>query len=383
MKQEQNNDIDLLLRSLGRTARADFESVGPGEEHLDADELNAYAEKALPQAAHARYTKHIADCSRCRSIVSELSVAAGVVVEEKRKEPVVVPTGLKAFLANLFSPMVIRYVVPALALLIVGWVGFVVFRQSQTDRFSNLKPVEVAQKQVGDQQTNPRAGLTNEVTRDSVTSDKPVETKPEASKADKAGADGPREVKDAKSAQPVTSTDQVAAAPGSANSTTAAEPPPAPKPTPVAQETAGRRADTVVVAPEVATAKSNEKQAEKESKASQPSAVGGFAIGNPGKAKAEARGRGDAAPRDEETMKRRQADDKDVSETRSVGGRRFRKEGSVWIDVAYSSQATTNVSRGSEQYRALIADEPGIKTIADQLDGEVIILWKSRAYRIK
>jgi hypothetical protein len=72
------------------------------------------------------------------------------------------------------------------------------------------------------------------------------------------------------------------------------------------------------------------------------------------------------------------------AETRSVGGRHFRKSRGIWIDTAYdSSRTTVNVTRGSEQYRALVADEPGIKTIADQLDGEIIVVWKSRAYRIR
>ncbi|HEX6285174.1 MAG TPA: hypothetical protein VFZ71_09880, partial [Pyrinomonadaceae bacterium] len=76
--------------------------------------------------------------------------------------------------------------------------------------------------------------------------------------------------------------------------------------------------------------------------------------------------------------------DKDESETRSVAGRRFRKERGIWTDTAYdSATATVNVARGSEQFRALVADEPGIKTIAEQLDGEVIVVWKGRAYRIR
>ena len=41
------------------------------------------------------------------------------------------------------------------------------------------------------------------------------------------------------------------------------------------------------------------------------------------------------------------------------------------------------VVRGSEQYRVLIADEPGIRTIAESLAGEVIVVWKGRAYRIR
>jgi hypothetical protein len=87
---------------------------------------------------------------------------------------------------------------------------------------------------------------------------------------------------------------------------------------------------------------------------------------------------------DAEEKRERSLADKDQAETISVAGRRFRKHGSVWIDVAYSSsQGTTNVTRGSEQYRALIADEPGIRTIAEQLKGEVIVVWKGHVYRIR
>jgi len=83
---------------------------------------------------------------------------------------------------------------------------------------------------------------------------------------------------------------------------------------------------------------------------------------------------------------RREGADRDdsSSETRSVAGRRFRKQGGVWVDTAYNApRATMDLKRGSEPYRTLIADEPEIKTIADQLDGEIIVLWKGRAYRIQ
>lgn len=71
-------------------------------------------------------------------------------------------------------------------------------------------------------------------------------------------------------------------------------------------------------------------------------------------------------------------------ESRTVAGRRFVRDGNTWVDTTYdSSRATTRVARGSDQFRALVADEPGIRTIADQLDGIVIVVWKSRAYRIQ
>jgi hypothetical protein len=76
--------------------------------------------------------------------------------------------------------------------------------------------------------------------------------------------------------------------------------------------------------------------------------------------------------------------DESSGESRTVAGRRFRKQDGIWTDTAYDrSKEPVRLSRGSEQYRALIADEPGIKTIADTLDGEIIVVWKGRPYRIR
>jgi len=134
MKQEPKNEIDLLLRQIGRQDNSDGANDSSGamaEDHLDADELNSYAENSLPAAARARYTSHLADCTRCRQLVSQLSLAAGVLVEDK---PASIPatSGIKTFLSSLLSPMVLRYAVPALALLVVAFIGLTVFRQRAT-----------------------------------------------------------------------------------------------------------------------------------------------------------------------------------------------------------------------------------------------------------
>ena len=62
MKQERNNEMDLLLRRLGR--RDDATVANTVGDHLDADELSAFAENALPIPARARYTAHLAECKR-------------------------------------------------------------------------------------------------------------------------------------------------------------------------------------------------------------------------------------------------------------------------------------------------------------------------------
>jgi hypothetical protein len=73
-----------------------------------------------------------------------------------------------------------------------------------------------------------------------------------------------------------------------------------------------------------------------------------------------------------------------ATDRRTVAGRKFRREGDAWIDTAYKSgEATTVVRRNSEQFRALIADEPEIGRVASALGGEVVVVWRGRAYRIK
>jgi hypothetical protein len=73
----------------------------------------------------------------------------------------------------------------------------------------------------------------------------------------------------------------------------------------------------------------------------------------------------------------------DEAETRTVSGRQFRRVGNAWVDTAYkSSMAIRSVTRGTEAYQALVADEPVIASIADRLSGEVIVVWKGRVYRI-
>ena len=73
-----------------------------------------------------------------------------------------------------------------------------------------------------------------------------------------------------------------------------------------------------------------------------------------------------------------------TAETRSVAGHRFRRAGGAWVDVNYkSSMSSTGVRRGTDSYRALVADLPELGRVAEQLSGEVVVVIRSRAYRIR
>ncbi len=66
--------------------------------------------------------------------------------------------------------------------------------------------------------------------------------------------------------------------------------------------------------------------------------------------------------------------------TTSVGGKTFRRADNVWYDTAYRGQATKNVTRGTNEYKKLDA---GLRGIAENLGGTVVIVWKQKAYRIQ
>ena len=72
-------------------------------------------------------------------------------------------------------------------------------------------------------------------------------------------------------------------------------------------------------------------------------------------------------------------EDKSV-ETTNVGGRTFRRANNVWTDAAYRGQSATNVTRGTKEYKKL---DSGLRAIAENLGGTVIVVWKEKAYRIQ
>ena len=467
MNSDFDREIDRLLRGRGRAARGgDASPGGPtrgnGRDaadgdgaHLDADELSAYAEDALPAPTRLRFSAHLADCDRCRKIATGIVLSSGVAAELERREaeaarPVAAPSPpWRARLAALLSPRVLRFAAPALAICLVGAVAFVALRQSPQSL------TDIARQTASRPQENAPAAA-------------PTGALPEAGQGTTGSANSNLEPgllrpgTDDANAQPKSFPDQqhTAATAG----TDAA--PPAPAPAPVVADTttvaplaggagapaAPKAADEIVAQPsprdDAGGRKATEHdpraaaQAEAKEKTAGPEAVSRVYSGAANttnvqqqapKAAPSRRGGGGAdddagytqqrrndTARDEVSRagernavqreaereeykaapdtgaRRRQArpspptasqgtaaDAEPRAETRSAGGRQFRRQGSAWVDTAYRSQPVTTLSRGSERYRALVADEPDIDRIARQLGGEVLLVWKGRAYRIR
>lgn len=388
MKHSEDNEMDLLLRSLAKRASS-ISNTGNGaqrdDSHLDADELNAFAERSVPPAARARYTAHIADCSRCRKLVAALTAAAGLPITEIKTEDRA-QTSFWQRLPAFLSPAVLRFAVPALVLLAVVTVGIITLRQQQsTDYVAQNREAATPEKIINPQQ--PATGTTSDAPTESPSAAVPSPNPtPVTSKQANAG-------EKSTATEKVTSDDTTSgflakdASKPDASKAEEAQPKFAPEPASLpaakAQATATGEAnknEAVAIQKEGAagvtvTQGRDDRQAAPDREVDISRSRKAATAGRGGAAPASVE-----APRNETKLKLADQD----GEIREVAGRRFQRQGNIWIDVDYDAgRSAMTVVRGSEQYRVLVADEPAIRTIAERLAGEVIVVWKGRAYRIR
>ena len=419
-----DKQIDLLVRRYARST-----TTPAATSHLDADELSAFAEGALPAATRARYISHLADCDDCRKQASAVVISGGAVVHAEQnvsdaKQP---RTFWQAF-AGLFALPVLRYAAFGAVVLIVAGIAFVAWRRPTQERVAEL----VAQNERANQQpgsaVNPPVGSAGNAGSNPQT--KTVVPSAGTPLPDASTSSG------LKRAEP---------APGEA---TAAAPAPmkdaAPPPAPVTVEKkAGGQSEVAQAAPSYAPLPPGDSASQKQQQVYQTQTNVGSVSGPRQQQKldsmdkvaeqqrdreaAKETGRADDGARKSgmlanqpQTAARRGADEKakgpmrnmensarrnenaagaaeppktvnkaesdtrantEESATRSAGGKKFRRQGSAWVDQKFkSSMALKNVSRGSDEFAAL---DSGLRSIAQQLGGEVIVVWKGKAYLIK
>ena len=411
--------IDVLMRRYARQAEA-----GPAAEHLDADELNAFAEGSLPPAARSSYVSHLADCADCRKLATKLTIAVGATRGEAAGSIQVGTESLWQKLTTFFAAPTVRYAAFAAVLIAAGGIVFLSTRQSR-DRaslvaqnesrdqtpVSAVKPGEVAPSPPQSASNfNDREGTASAPARSS------LDQKQDQFKAGKNPAATPGPDKDlADSTSPGLAAKKAAEPVVEEKSQPYAPQPPASSETERSAESRSRvqrdergvltasgprkgespsdklktmdRSRAVDMPKDSRGADDNistRNQQAVQNRVEQQRAAGPrsnsqvFGVrendrnaGAAGTATTSA-GRADAekAP---ETRK--------PAETRSVGGHKFRKQGSAWVDSKFkSSMSVTNISRGSDDFRAL---DSALRSMADQLAGEVIVVSKGKAYRIR
>ena len=440
MKEGLDREIDSLLR---RRARGTAESRSWGEwtgdgstgAHLDADELGAFAEGALPPSARGAVASHLADCDSCRGIVVGLARVAGAGAEVKHAvaatgaaEPERTPAW-RALIMSLFTPRVMRFAAPVLALALVGVVSYVALRSKSG---GVLEMAKDAPRQNTTSQSEPSApagstattanantaGLVDQNTNAAPREAPAVGVQPSQPRGHGGVEAQPVEAgKDKEDAQPTG-----AAPPPSPPAAVAAEGPAelskaAPKTAPAeegevartesrersenrdksarASEPADDAVSNDVAVQRRAQSRVNEVQmpdgGARGQKRADNNASGNYGGGNAGAAappKESDSARTGGVRRERSTRQAEKKAESDetgrVGDTRTAAGHRFRREGNAWVDVNYkTSMPSTGVRRGTEAFRALVADVPDVGRVAEALDGEVIVVVGRRAYRIR
>ncbi|HEY8185236.1 MAG TPA: hypothetical protein VIF64_04155 [Pyrinomonadaceae bacterium] len=410
MKQANNNEIDLLLRALakGRGASAFGSNSGDGNraasDHLDADELNSYAEGLVPAPARARYTEHLADCDMCRGIIANLTQAAGIATHAEVPEQKSRPT-LWQKLASLLSPPVLRFAVPALVLTAVFGIGLLTMRQHPFSRRSDVARVEAPSEPAKVEPLQTETSTGSPTLQDSITPQKKGPS-PEANDVNKReqyfqdnqGRVGQEEASRT-GAVAGTLASKDAGQAGEAGNRAELKPGYAPEPkaaAPAPATSTYTEADKTTQLAKEQRAKLDDQESQRDAYKNAPTPsdehgpnrsvaprsstvplnsrrLDGLVTDRGGPSSAAKKGKVDE-----------KANEKAEMETRTISGKRFVRDDNAWVDTAFDhSRTPIRVARGSEQFRALVADEPGLRAIAEQLNGVVIVVWKNRAYRIQ
>ncbi len=390
MEMEFDNEIDALLRKeRGARTITISEFASP---HLDADEIAAFAESALPEATKQAYFAHFADCEGCRKTLSSVillnsetdvepatAVAAPIIAEN------VVPWYRKLFLfPNLAN---LAYLMGSVILLFSGFLAISVMRNSGGDSSPDVSQIRADEPTASGPNLDYAAGSYNSNLSANAMNTAANTMANAANSAANSSASSPNPAfasntsatpADAKNPPPAISADRVETGRDAPTTAAAPQPPPPPKERPVEADDQttmlGREKRAVLL-------KDADKQ-KAESKVMQEQAPAG--TGGPFKVqKGPSRNdqRSDSRMRENELASKKTATPAAaaVSNRRQVAGKAFDLRQGVWYESAYRGQTTTNIRRGTGDFRKL---DSGLRYIADSFPGTVVIVWKDKAFRI-
>lgn len=411
MEFEFDKEIDALLRQKVReetaTAAADPVRVAV---HPDADEISAFAENALPEKARRRLTGHLADCDRCRVSLANLIFLNSEAADEEATAAAPAAasdrtTGSVAavpWYRKLFGYPQLAYGLGLLVILFAGFAALIVI-QNFNQQAEIARTAEPAAERDGTSLSETAANRSDADQSDVFEGNQAPETAETAASS----AEETTDAKDLRQAPPQAPGEKVARSEDKERSnladdkiTTGGEradeadqvankrvvtDQPRPEglrsePTPQRKKVA-RSPAPVVAADSVAESEAAEESrvtarkpaspppAKKDNEDASPGLLqksGGKVIGNDEK----------------KSEKNREiyAEGDSAGEKRQIGRKTFRRARGIWIDTAYRNQKTTDIRRGTDRYRRLDRD---LRSITDKLSGTVIIVWKTKAYKIR
>jgi hypothetical protein len=371
MEFEFDKEIDAILRRARHG-----EVVTSAGLHLDADEISAFAENAVSDAARQRFTSHLADCTRCRKILSNVIVFNSEAETEAASSAVSVETTAETktpWFRKLFVFPQLAYAMGGLVLLFSGFFGYLILQNLPGAGSSEVSySTNTAAPAIQSAPSNSTVTSTANSNTASTAANSAVQANTNST-TNSASVPSSNVALEAS-----TPADKKAAEPESNSSAESVRPAIVPQSTPPAADVTG------------------DAQTEELAKVTPAAPTAGAAAQNRAKEDRQKNEAKDAARSDDNEIVTTERDDSklksmpapktakkqtsNAGESRSVGGKIFNNVGGIWFDSAVGKQKQKTVRRGTSEYQKLDA---GLRSIADSLGGTVVILWGGRAYRIQ
>ena len=396
MELEFDKEIDAILRKArpNKGVLVGDEPPDPPEQkkHVDADVVAAFVENALPDKTKQLYMEHFADCDKCRKQLSlAMQMHAANVSEESTAPTVsaavetVVPWYQKIFRApNLALTM------GALVLVFGGLLGFLVLKQKNDTSSTTVSEITEPEDRRGGPYAGAQDGpaLSAASNANASANMAPGSNMTVASNSMKSAA--ANSLANARQdAAGVKLAEGVEDAPFQSDGVSAGAPAPPPKSAPATKpasdsSASGALLDTTSDKKAYSqTRKEEAKDADDLAKRKQSEDRGrGRDMPPPAAKVGPARG-GALLNQNQNQIQSLPSNGRNLSEmsvTRVVGGKTFSNRNGAWYDSAYHNEPTTNIRRGTPEYKKL---DKGLRSIADSVGGTVVIIWKAKAYRIQ
>lgn len=368
MEPEFDKIIDALLRS-----SPDGGNGGASPVHFDAEEISAFAENAVPDAAKQHYISHFADCGRCRGILADVIAMNAEAAPATAAAAVAAPLAAETaepWYKRMFRIPNLAFAMGALVLVFGGLIGYTVLQNSRGE--SSIaqiedEPTAASGPMAPDESyfsTNSAnaAANTNKLATAANTAANVAYPTPAvpgggggggttdtAGRAEGYSLDGERDL---------------------ARSQPSAAAPAPPPPIAMAEAAKEENKDDADAKAEDKPAIAAEQQRQMQTQAMPP-------VANSGPVQSPPR-----RPANDVALAKKRSTVPGAAPipVREVGGKMFERREGVWYDREYSGQQTTNVRRGTEDYRKL---DSGLRSITDNINGTVVLVWKAKAYRIQ
>ena len=381
-----DKEIDALLRQTAKGETA-FAAANPKSQipnpksvHLDADEISAFAENALPETARRKYTAHFADCERCRKILSNvilLNPEAETVSASSAISPEIVAAANASWYRRLFAFPNLAYAMGALVVLFGGFLAFTVLQNTgdsqntEVSQISESQPVASGPNFADEPDFSAANAMSNASNTATMTNSNMMMSNSapanSSSVSTNASTNTAMRISNSNTTANTSSVRKEAVAENEAKRETR-EDSAKNQPTPQSTDTAsGISADGLSV--------NNRKAAERpldDEKMKAAQAPPAASLAKPPKP-------AENDKKDSISAKSRKMETEGTG-NRQISDKNFTRSGGVWYDSNYKGQSTINVRRGSNEYKNL---DSGLRSIAESLSGTVVVVWKTKAYRIQ